>query len=109
MRGGKKSDFNLEFRSMLNSVRQLLRGPTTAGLLLSCALAIAMCAAGPCVIVSSTHAADDVEMTISIKDHKFDPSEVNVVAGKAIKLRSSKARRSRWRKSLPARGRRSFA
>jgi plastocyanin len=31
-------------------------------------------------------AADEVEVTISIKDHKFDPSEVKVPAGKAIKL-----------------------
>ena len=31
-------------------------------------------------------AADEVEVTISIKDHKFDPAEVKVPAGKAIKL-----------------------
>ena len=31
-------------------------------------------------------AADEVEVAISIKDHKFDPAEVKVPAGKAIKL-----------------------
>jgi plastocyanin len=31
-------------------------------------------------------AADEVEVTISIKDHKFDPAEVKVPAGKAIKI-----------------------
>jgi plastocyanin len=31
-------------------------------------------------------AADEVEITISIKDHKFDPAEVKVPAGKPIKL-----------------------
>ena len=30
--------------------------------------------------------ADEVEVTISIKDHKFDPAEVKVPSGKAIKL-----------------------
>src|SRR5262245_10105220 len=31
-------------------------------------------------------AADDVEVTISIKDHRFDPAEVKVPAGKPIKI-----------------------
>ena len=31
-------------------------------------------------------AADEVEVTISIKDHKFEPAEVKVPAGKAIKI-----------------------
>lgn len=31
-------------------------------------------------------AADEVEAAIAIKDHKFDPTEVKVPAGKAIKL-----------------------
>ena len=31
-------------------------------------------------------AADEVEVTISIKDHKFDPAEVKVPAGKPIKI-----------------------
>jgi plastocyanin len=31
-------------------------------------------------------AADEVEATISIKDHKFEPAELKVPAGKAIKL-----------------------
>jgi plastocyanin len=30
--------------------------------------------------------ADDVEVTISIKDHKFDPTEVRVPAGRAVRL-----------------------
>ena len=30
--------------------------------------------------------ADEVEVTISIKDHKFDPAELRVPAGKAVKL-----------------------
>lgn len=34
----------------------------------------------------AARAADEVEVTISIKDHKFDPAEVKVAAGKAIKL-----------------------
>lgn len=34
----------------------------------------------------SARAADEVEVTISIKDHKFEPAEVKVPAGKAIKL-----------------------
>jgi plastocyanin len=36
--------------------------------------------------VAPADAADDVEITISIKDHKFDPAEIKVPAGKAIKL-----------------------
>ena len=31
-------------------------------------------------------AADEVEPTLTIKDHKFEPAEVKVPAGKAIKL-----------------------
>jgi plastocyanin len=31
-------------------------------------------------------AADEVEVTIAIKDHKFEPAAVKVPAGKAIKL-----------------------
>jgi plastocyanin len=31
-------------------------------------------------------AADEVELSIAIKDHKFDPAELKVPAGKAIKL-----------------------
>lgn len=38
------------------------------------------------VALQPARAADEVEAAISIKDHKFDPSEVKVPAGKAIKL-----------------------
>jgi plastocyanin len=31
-------------------------------------------------------AADEVEVALTIKDHKFDPAEIKVPAGKAIKL-----------------------
>jgi plastocyanin len=31
-------------------------------------------------------AADEVELTVTIKDHKFEPAAVKVPAGKAIKL-----------------------
>jgi plastocyanin len=37
-------------------------------------------------MTSPALAADEVEVTISIKDHRFDPAEVKVPAGKAIKL-----------------------
>jgi len=36
--------------------------------------------------VQPARAADEVEVIISIKDHKFDPAEVKVPAGKAVKL-----------------------
>jgi plastocyanin len=44
------------------------------------ALAALLCAP------STPYAADEVEATISIKGHKFEPAEVKVPAGKAIKL-----------------------
>lgn len=31
-------------------------------------------------------AADEIEMTTTLKDHKFEPSEIKVEAGKSIKL-----------------------
>jgi plastocyanin len=34
----------------------------------------------------SVRADDSVEKTVSIKDHKFEPAEIKVPAGKAIKL-----------------------
>ena len=46
-------------------------------------LALAALAMG---LASAAMAADEVEVTISIKDHKFEPAEVKVPAGKAIKL-----------------------
>jgi len=48
-------------------------------------LGVMACAAMP-TGQRSALAADDVEVAISIKDHKFDPAEVKVPAGKAIKL-----------------------
>jgi plastocyanin len=53
----------------------------------------ALVAAGAFAVIAAgfgmtypTLAADEVEVTISIKDHKFDPAEVKVPAGKAVKL-----------------------
>jgi plastocyanin len=49
-------------------------------------------AAGVMVIASllavptPVHGADEVEVSISIKDHKFDPAEVRVPSGRAVKL-----------------------
>ena len=37
-------------------------------------------------ITGKVSAADEVEVALSIKDHKFDPTEVRVPAGKALKL-----------------------
>ena len=37
-------------------------------------------------IAGKVSAADEVEVALSIKDHKFDPTEVRVPAGKALKL-----------------------
>jgi plastocyanin len=37
-------------------------------------------------LASPVLAADEMEMTISIKDHKFEPTELKVPAGKAVKL-----------------------
>jgi plastocyanin len=36
--------------------------------------------------ISLAHAADDETFTLSIKNHKFEPSELSVPAGKRIKL-----------------------
>jgi plastocyanin len=36
--------------------------------------------------IPAARAADEVEITLSIKDHKFDKPEVKVPAGKAVKL-----------------------
>jgi plastocyanin len=36
--------------------------------------------------VFPTSAADETEITLTIKDHKFDPAEIKVPAGKPIKL-----------------------
>ena len=47
------------------------------------ALALAALAMG---LTPPAMAADEVEATISIKDHKFEPAELKVPAGKAVKL-----------------------
>src|SRR5689334_3508096 len=41
---------------------------------------------GPVAGGNAANAADEVELTISIKDHKFEPAELKAPAGKAIKL-----------------------
>ncbi|MBS0238665.1 MAG: cupredoxin domain-containing protein [Proteobacteria bacterium] len=48
-------------------------------------------ATGACVPIAaspyvSAQAADAVEIAVSIKDHKFEPAQIKVAAGKAIKL-----------------------
>jgi len=67
----------------MHSYSQGFRMPSRRALLMSGALAAAalgLVSSGPAL------AADEVDVTISIKDHKFDPAEVKVPAGKAIKL-----------------------
>ena len=54
----------------------------TAALFAS-ALAVAVSTLG---VSRPALAADEVEATISIKDHKFEPAELKVPAGKAVKL-----------------------
>jgi plastocyanin len=50
-------------------------------------LAGALIAAMACLSTSPpARAAEEVEATISIKDHKFEPAELKVPAGTAIKL-----------------------
>jgi plastocyanin len=46
----------------------------------------AMLVAGFVSVNAPAYAADETEVTLSIKDHKFEPAEVRVPAGKAIKL-----------------------
>src|SRR5262245_41186057 len=54
--------------------------------------AVSALAAGVIAVVAllavpaQVHSADEIEVTITIKDHKFDPVEVRVPAGQAIKL-----------------------
>ena len=57
--------------------------PRRRQLSLAGGLAVAALSMG---LISAALAADDVEVTISIKDHKFEPAEVKVPAGKSIKL-----------------------
>ena len=62
---------------MLSPVRRYLGGPT---------LAVAMGAAMLCGAAFSTRAADLTELSIAIKDHKFEPQQLKVAAGVPIKL-----------------------
>ena len=58
------------------------RPGTLNGLIL---FAAALCALR-LTLVAPAGAAEEAEVTISIKDHKFDPAEIKVPAQKAIKL-----------------------
>jgi plastocyanin len=60
-----------------------LRMPDRRALFLAGAAIVAALSLG---IAYPASAADEVEATISIKDHKFEPAQVKVPAGKAIKL-----------------------
>ena len=60
-----------------------LRALKRHALVLAARTAIATLGVG---MVGPVSAADQVDATISIKDHKFDPAELKVPAGKAIKL-----------------------
>jgi len=60
-----------------------LRMPDRRALVLAGAAAIA---ALGLALACPASAADQVEATISIKGHKFDPAKLKVPAGKAIKL-----------------------
>jgi plastocyanin len=50
------------------------------------AVAVALGLAVAVGAVVPTSAAAEIEATVSIKDHKFDPAEIRVPAGQAIKL-----------------------
>jgi hypothetical protein len=51
------------------------------------ALAVSLLIAGGVSFGPGTaEAADEIEMTMTLKDHKFEPAEIKVQAGKAIKL-----------------------
>lgn len=62
---------------MFSASRMVLRSP---------ALLAAACVAALCVGALSTRAGESVEMTITIKDHKFEPAQIKVAAGTPIKL-----------------------
>ena len=53
---------------------------------LAAGLAALAASLGVIALVPAAGAADEVEVTISIKDHKFDPAEIKVPAETAIKL-----------------------
>jgi plastocyanin len=68
------------------SKKQMRHALTANGLVLSAA-ALAAIALGLLVPLSQVGAAEEeAEVTISLKDHKFDPAEIKVPAAKAIKL-----------------------
>ncbi len=50
------------------------------------AAALAALSLGLIAALAPAGAAEEAEVTISIKDHKFDPAEIKVPAAKAIKL-----------------------
>lgn len=56
--------------------------PATVSALAAGVIAVAALLAAPAQVRS----ADEIEVTITIKDHKFDPAEIRVPAGKAVKL-----------------------
>ncbi len=62
---------------MPSPVRHFLGGPT---------LAVAISAAMLCGAAICAHAADLAELSIAIKDHKFEPQQLKVAAGIPIKL-----------------------
>jgi plastocyanin len=63
------------------SVRQAASRPTGPWVGLAAAMLIGLSSLGP------TLAQDNVELVISVKDHKFDPAELQAPAGKPIVLR----------------------
>jgi plastocyanin len=56
--------------------------PPAVSALAAGAIAVVALLAAPAQVRS----ADEFEVTIIIKDHKFDPAEIKVPAGKAVKL-----------------------
>jgi len=64
---------------MFSCVRKVPHATATSAIAAAFVLGVGFCA-------FSAHAADSVEVSISIKDHKFDPSQVKVAAGTPVKL-----------------------
>lgn len=48
------------------------------------AIACALCASALSLVPAS--AEDEIETTVSIRDHKFEPAEIKIPAGKSVKL-----------------------
>jgi plastocyanin len=63
---------------MLHIVSARLKGRSVLALVLAACL--------PALALVSTARADTAEITIEIKDHKFEPAEVKVPAGSRVKL-----------------------